>query len=107
MAPPREVLGRYALREGLTSVQEAVARLTARAARRIGLTDRGRIREGLRADLVLLDPETFVDTATYEDPCRTPPGVVRVLVAGEAVVRDSATTGARPGGVLRSSLVPT
>ena len=50
------VLGRYALKERLIPVEEAVARLTARAADRIGLTDRGRIREGLRADVVLLDP---------------------------------------------------
>lgn len=100
------VLGRYALRERLISVQDAVARLTARAADRIGLPDRGRIRAGLRADLVLLDPETFVDEATYDDPCRTPPGVVRVLVGGEAVVRDGQPTGARPGGVVRTSLTP-
>ena len=79
------VLGRYALRERLISVEDAVARLTSRAADRLGLSDRGRIREGLRADLVLLDPETYVDTATYDDPCRTPPGVVRVLIAGKTM----------------------
>lgn len=96
------VLGRYALREGLISVEDAVARLSSRAADRVGLHDRGRIREGLRADLVLLDPEAYVDVATYDDPCRTPPGVDRVLIAGESVVRDGATTGARPGGVVRT-----
>lgn len=101
------VLGRYALRERLIPVEAAVARLSGRAADRIGLRDRGRVREGLRADLVLLDPATFVDTATYEEPCQAPPGVVRVLVGGEAVVRDGATTGARPGGVVRTSLIPT
>lgn len=94
-------LGRFALREGLLPVEEAVARLTARAADRLGLADRGRIAPGLRADLVLLDPERFVDTATYDDPSRHPDGVLGVWIAGEAVWRDGAPTGVRPGGVLR------
>lgn len=106
-ATAARVLGRYALRERIVSVEEAVARLTSRAADRLGLADRGRIRPGLRADLVLLDPEAFVDTATYDDPCRTPPGVVRVLIAGRAVIEDGTPTGARPGGVVRTLTVPT
>ena len=93
-------LGRYALREGLLPVEEAVARLTSRPAALLGLSDRGRIAPGLRADLVLLDPGRFVDTATYDDPCRAPEGVVGVWVAGERVWRDGAPTGARPGGVV-------
>ena len=76
------VLGRYALRNGLATSEEAVARLTSRAADRLGLRDRGRVAPGLRADLVLLDPGSFIDTATYERPCQAPPGVRRVLVAG-------------------------
>jgi N-acyl-D-amino-acid deacylase len=94
-------LGRFAIREGLVPVEEAVARLTARAADRLGLADRGRIEVGKRADLVLLDPERYVDTATYDDPKRSPAGVRGVWVAGEAVVRDGAVTGACPAGVLR------
>jgi N-acyl-D-amino-acid deacylase len=94
-------LGRFAIRDGLIPVEDAVARLTARAARRIGLYDRGRIEPGLRADLVLLDPSEYVDTATYENPKQSPPGVIAVWVAGEAVVRDGGATGARPGGVTR------
>ena len=93
--------GRFCLREGLVPVEEAVARLTARAADLLGLADRGRIDVGRRADLVLLDPARYVDTATYDDPMRSPDGVVGVWVAGEAVVRDGAVTGARPAGVLR------
>jgi N-acyl-D-amino-acid deacylase len=93
-------LGRYAIREGLLPVEEAVARLTARSADRIGLADRGRIEVGKRADLVLLDPARYVDTATYEDPRQSPEGVLGVWVAGEAVVRDGRVTGARPAGVL-------
>jgi N-acyl-D-amino-acid deacylase len=94
-------LGRYAIRDGLVPVEEAVARLTARAADRLGLADRGRIAVGKRADLVLLDPETYCDTATYDEPKRSPPGVIGVWVAGERVVRDGLPTGARPGGVCR------
>lgn len=94
-------LGRLALREGVLPVEEAVARLTGRAADRLGLADRGRIEPGKRADLVLLDPEAYVDTATFEEPARTPPGVVGVWVAGRRVWRDGAHTGERPGGVVR------
>ncbi len=98
------MLGRYVLKERLIPVEEAVARLTARAADRIGLTDRGRIREGLRADLVLLDPARFIDTATYDDPKRIPEGINRVFVAGRTVWADGAPTGALPGDVLREPL---
>jgi N-acyl-D-amino-acid deacylase len=94
-------LGRYSLREGLLPPEEAVARLTSRPAELLGLDDRGRIAEGLRADLVLLDPERFVDTATYDDPCRAPEGVVGVWIGGERVWQDGSPTGARPGAVVR------
>ncbi len=94
-------LGRFAIRDGLIPVEEAVARLTSRAADRLGLTDRGRIAPGLRADLVLLDPELYVDTATYADPCRTPPGVEAVWVAGRCAFRNGVPTGVRAGGVVR------
>lgn len=94
-------LGRFAIREGLVSVEEAVARLTARAADRIGLVDRGRITPGTRADLVLLDPARYVDAATYANPCRVPEGVVGVWVNGVRAWQEGAPTGARPGGVVR------
>jgi N-acyl-D-aspartate/D-glutamate deacylase len=94
-------LGRFAARDGLLPVEEAVARLTARAADLLGLGDRGRIAVGKRADLVLLDLDRYVDTATYDDPRRSPEGVLGVWVAGEAVVRDGVPTGATPGGVVR------
>lgn len=94
-------LGRFALRDGLIGVEEAVARLTARAADRLGLGDRGRIEPGKRADLVLLDPARYVDTASYADPCRSPDGVVGVWVAGARAWQDGAPTGARHGGVVR------
>jgi N-acyl-D-amino-acid deacylase len=93
-------LGRLVLREGLLPLEEGVARLTSRAADLLGLADRGRIGIGKRADLVLLDPERYLDDATYGEPKRSPDGVLGVWVAGERVVADGRTTGARPGGVL-------
>ncbi len=94
-------LGRFALKEGLVTPEEAIARLTARAADRFGLADRGRIAVGKRADLVLLDPATYVDTATYEEPLRPADGVAGVWVAGERAWAHGAPTGARAGGVVR------
>lgn len=94
-------LGRFCLREGLVPLEEAVARLTSRPAALLGLADRGRIAVGLRADLVLLDPALYVDTATYADPCRTPPGVEAVWVAGRRAWADGRPTGERAGGVTR------
>jgi N-acyl-D-amino-acid deacylase len=94
-------LGRFAIRDGLIPVDEAIARLTARAADRLGLTDRGRIEPGKRADLVLLDPALYVDDATYADPRRSPDGVTGVWVAGRSAWHEGAPTGARHGGVIR------
>ena len=87
--------------EGMLAPEEAIARLTARAADRFGLADRGRIEVGKRADLVLLDPASYVDTATYEQPLLLAEGVAGVWVAGERAWADGAPTGARAGGVVR------
>ncbi len=95
------VLGRYAIREGLLDVREAVARLSTRAAARIGLRDRGRVTPGLRADLVIFDPERLIDRATYEFPERPATGVEWVLVGGEIALSPEGPTGARAGGVVR------
>lgn len=105
-ATAARVLGRFAIRERLITVEEAVARLSSRPADLLGLADRGRIREGLRADLVLLDPTSYVDTATYEQPCQQPPGVTGVFVGGRAIQRGGAATGERPGTVLRGRPQP-
>lgn len=94
-------LGRYAIRDRLVTPQEAIARLTARAADRFGLADRGRIEVGKRADLVLLDPAAYLDTATYEQPLLQAEGVTGVWVAGERAWADGGPTGSRAGGVVR------
>ncbi len=96
------VLGRY-VRDGVVSRGEAISRLTWRAADRLGLDDRGRIQVGKRADLVLLDPDEFIDTATYDNPHQTPPGLEHVLVGGVSVIAEGRHTGARTGRVTRSA----
>ncbi len=94
-------LGRYVIREGSMTVREAVARLTVRAARRIGLRDRGEIAEGRRADLVAFDPDALIDEATYDEPDRPPAGIEWVIVGGEPAVDPNGLTGSRRGQVAR------
>jgi N-acyl-D-amino-acid deacylase len=96
-----KIVGRFAIREQLFSVTEAIARLTTRAARRIGLTDRGAIREGLRADLVAFNPDSLVDRSTYEKPETPPSGIAWVIVGGQIAVDPNGLTGVRAGGVAR------
>jgi len=95
------VLGHYARDLGLLPLEEAVHRMTGLAARKFGLRDRGVVREGALADLVLFDPARIADVASYADPHHPPTGIARVWVNGVAVVEDGAHTGARPGRALR------
>jgi N-acyl-D-aspartate/D-glutamate deacylase len=81
------------------TLEDAVRRMTSVAAQRFGLTDRGVVRAGMTADLVLFE-ESVTDRATFEDPVQSPSGITHVWVAGEAVVADSHVTGARPGRVI-------
>jgi N-acyl-D-amino-acid deacylase len=82
-------------------LEDCVAHLTGRPARRLGLTDRGLVREGFAADLVLFDPETVADTATFDQPRQRATGLPYVLVNGVPVIDDDRPTGAAPGGSLR------
>jgi len=70
-------------------------------ARRLGLRDRGVIREGARADLVVFDARRVIDVATFEDPHRYPAGIEHVIVNGRLVIKDGEHTGSLPGRVLR------
>jgi N-acyl-D-amino-acid deacylase len=94
------VLGHYARDERLMSLPDAVHKMTGLPARRLGLRDRGEIRPGARADLVVFDPRRVADQATYEDPHRYPAGIEQVLVNGRFVIKDGAHTGSLPGRVL-------
>lgn len=95
-------LGRYVRELGVLGLAECVAHLTGRAARRLGLTDRGLVRPGLAADLVLFDPATVADTATFADPRLPATGIPYVLVNGVAVIDDGRPTGALPGHSVRN-----
>jgi N-acyl-D-aspartate/D-glutamate deacylase len=75
--------------------------MTGLPARRLGLADRGRIHEGLAADVVVFDPATIIDRATFEAPHQFPIGIDAVFVNGDLVVDAGRHTGARPGRILR------
>jgi N-acyl-D-amino-acid deacylase len=96
------VLGHYVREERLLSLPQAVHKMTGLPARRLGLRDRGVIRVGAKADLVVLDPRTVIDVATFDDPHRYPRGIEHVLVNGRFVIRDGEHTGSLPGTLLRN-----
>ena len=80
---------------------QAVRKLSGMPAEKLGLKGRGYIKEGLFADMVIFDPSTIIDTATFEDPYRFPKGIEHVLVNGRFAVRDGKLTGERAGRIQR------
>ena len=94
-------LARYVREKKVVSLPEAVRKMTLLPAARLGLTQRGRVAPGLWADLVVFDPETVADAATFDNPHRYPVGVRDVVVNGVPVVLAGDYTGARPGKLLR------
>ncbi len=93
------------MREGdVLSLEEAIHKMTGLSAQHVGLPNRGLIREGAPADLVLFDPDTITDRATIEAPDRPSEGIIGVWVNGTRVQEDNTGTGARPGKVLRRSI---
>ena len=94
-------LARYSRELGVLTLEETIARMTGRPARRLRLDRRGLIRAGHHADLVLLDPETVQDTATFERPRLPATGIAYVYVNGVAVMDRGRPTGALPGRALR------
>jgi N-acyl-D-amino-acid deacylase len=96
------VLGRYARDLGDLDLATAVRKMTGAAAERAGITDRGALRPGMAADVVVFDPATVADTASFADPCRPPIGIEHVVVNGEIVIDAGTQTPARPGRVLRA-----
>jgi len=94
------VLGHYSRDVGLFPLETAVWKMTGLTAGNFGLAERGRIAEGLAADLVIFDADRVIDTASYEEPKRAAAGIEVVLVNGVAVWAQGCGTGARPGRVL-------
>lgn len=95
------VLGRYVRDEKVLTWEEAIYKMTGLPAKRLGLTRRGRIQPGFAADLVIFNPATVIDRATFEQPHAYPEGIEHVLVNGVFAVRDGRLTGALAGRVLR------
>jgi dihydroorotase/N-acyl-D-amino-acid deacylase len=95
------VLSVYVREKGLLTLEEAIRKMTSLPAARLGLADRGLLRPGMKADLVVFDPATVRDLATFEKPHQYAEGVSLVVVNGEIVLDGERMTGARPGRVLR------
>lgn len=95
------ILGQFVRDEGILGLEEAIRRMTSAPAARLGLRDRGVLRDGAVADLVVLDPETVRSNATYDEPRRYPDGIDHVIVGGELVVDGGRHTGLTPGRALR------
>jgi N-acyl-D-amino-acid deacylase len=96
------VIGHY-VREGVIPLQEAVRKMTSAPAQRLGLRDRGLLREGFKADITVFDPERVKDEATFVDPHRFASGIPYVIVGGEVVIDEREHTGALPGRALRKN----
>jgi dihydroorotase/N-acyl-D-amino-acid deacylase len=95
------ILGKYVRDERVISLEEAVRKMTSAVADRLSIRDRGLLREGQFADLVVFDPATIIDRATFENPHQLSTGVRDVFVNGVAVVREGKHTGAKPGMIVR------
>jgi N-acyl-D-aspartate/D-glutamate deacylase len=87
--------------EKVIPLEDAIRKMTSAVAARLSIRDRGLLREGMYADLVVFDPATVADKSTYEHPHQLSAGVINVLVNGIAVVRDSKVTGNKPGRIVR------
>jgi N-acyl-D-amino-acid deacylase len=94
------ILGRYVREEKVISLPEAVRKMTSLPAQIIGLSDRGLLRSGMAADVVIFDPATVGDKATFEEPSQYPVGIPFVIVNGTVVIDQGKHTGALPGQVL-------
>ena len=94
-------LGHYVRERNVVSLEEGIRKMTSLSAQHLGIAERGAIREGHYADLVLFDPETVIDRSTYENPHIPSAGIEKVWVNGELVFDDGETTGNRPGSVIR------
>jgi N-acyl-D-amino-acid deacylase len=95
------VLGRFVRDLGVISLEEAIYKMTGLPAQKMRLKNRGLIKPGMAADLVVFDPATVSDTATYDQPHQYAKGIIHVIVNGRFVVRDAAHTGNRPGRILK------
>ena len=97
------ILRKYVRTENVLTLPDAIRKFTALPAQRMRLTDRGVLKQGMWADVVVFDPATITDKATYENPNQLSTGMEYVLVNGVAVIADGKMTGALPGKVVRGA----
>jgi len=95
------VLGRYVREQGVLTLEDAIRKMTSFPAARLGLLDRGLLRPGAKADVVVFDPTRVRDTATFTDPHQYAEGFSLVVVNGAVVFENGQMTPARPGRLLR------
>ena len=100
------ILEEFVRERNVLQLEEAVRKMTSLPAQTYGLEDRGLVKAGFVADLVVFDPDTVRARATYDDPTRYPVGITQVFVDGERVIADGGPTDARPGSVLRGKSEP-
>lgn len=97
------VLGHYVREKSIISLPEAIYKMTKLPASSLGLTDRGELKEGMRGDIVIFDPATIIDKATFEDPHHYSEGIHFVLVNGQVVIDETNFNGTKAGKVLRKN----
>ncbi|MFX0071295.1 MAG: amidohydrolase family protein, partial [Candidatus Hermodarchaeota archaeon] len=95
------VLGKYVREEKVLTLEDAIRKMTSFPAQRLGFNDRGLLRENMYADIVIFNPDTVIDTATFEDSHQFPDGIIHVIVNGTIVVENNKQNRRRPGKVLR------
>ena len=95
------LLGKYVRQEKVTTLEDAVRKASSAVATRLSISDRGVLKQGLKADIVVFDPNTIIDNATFEMPHQLSTGMRDVFVSGVAVVRDGKHTGVKPGQIVR------
>lgn len=95
------ILGKYVREEKVLTLEDAIRKMTSFPAQRLGLQDQGLLKENMWADIVIFDPDTVVDKATYEEPHQFPEGITHVIVNGEIVVEDGKQLNRYPGKVLQ------
>jgi N-acyl-D-amino-acid deacylase len=98
------ILGKYVREQGIMTMEAAIQKMTANPARRLNLQDRGILREGMKADITIFDPETIIDLGTYKEPNQFPVGVEHVLVNGQLSLNAGKLTGVRAGRVIKSKI---
>jgi dihydroorotase/N-acyl-D-amino-acid deacylase len=95
------IIGRYVRDEHVLTLEDAIRKMSSAVASRLGIADRGLVKPGMYADIVVFDPATIIDRATFEQPKQLSTGVRYVWVNGTLVWRDGVHTGAKPGRILR------